>query len=76
MNQVEIAQHIIMDHNRLASVFASGGIVFQNSDSVILMGDTIKDLRCMAQQLQADIEAEKSGEMQDRREKMDKEDAE
>ena len=62
MTKIEIAQRIAADHNRLSSVFASGGVVLQNSDRVIMMGDTIKDLRNLVQQLQADVEAEEREE--------------
>lgn len=58
MTKLEIAQIIASNHNRLSSIFSSGGIIFQNGDSVILMGDTLKDLRAIVQQLQVDIEAE------------------
>ena len=62
MTKAEIAQRIADNHNRISSVFASGGINLMNSDSVILMGDAIKDMRMLVQQLQEDIDNEESTE--------------
>ena len=58
MTKLEIAHRIADDHNRLANILASGGMKLLNADSVILLGDTIKDLRAMAQQISQDIEEE------------------
>lgn len=58
MTKFEIAQHIADDHNRLANILASGGMKLLSADSVILLGDTLKDLRSMAQQITIDLEAE------------------
>lgn len=62
MTKLEIAQHIADDHNRLANILASGGMKLLNADSAILLGDTIKDLRLLAQQLGQDIEIEAAAE--------------
>lgn len=62
MTKLEIAQRIADDHNRLANILASGGMKLLNADSAILLGDTIKDLRALAQQLGQDIEAEAAAE--------------
>lgn len=62
MTKLEIAQRIANNHNRLSNIFASGGVTLINSDSVILMGDTIKDMRALVQQIQMDIEEEESAQ--------------
>ena len=49
MNKMEILQHIINSHNRLAGVMVSG-------DSAIMMGETLKELRFLASELQNDVE--------------------
>ena len=51
MTKLEIAQRIAGNHNRLANVMVNG-------DNAILMGDTLKDLRALVQELQKDIEEE------------------
>lgn len=53
MTKQEIIQCVASSHNRLAHVTVSG-------DSAILMGDTLKELRALVQQLQADVEAEEA----------------
>lgn len=58
MTKLEIAHRIADDHNRLANILASGGMKLLNADSVIWLGDTIKDLRALAQQISQDIEQE------------------
>lgn len=58
MTKFEIAKHIAENHNRLVNIFASEGVKLLNADSVILMGDTIRDLRIMAQQLLSEAEDE------------------
>lgn len=52
MTKLEIAQRVANNHNRLANVLVSG-------DSAILMGETLKDLRLLVQELQKDISEEK-----------------
>ncbi len=51
MTKLEIAQRIAGNHNRLAKIMVSG-------DNAILMGETLKDLRSLVQELQLDIEKE------------------
>lgn len=51
MTKLEIVQRIAGNHNRMANIMVNG-------DSAILMGDTLKDLRALVQELQADVEAE------------------
>lgn len=58
MEKIELAHRIADDHNRLADILSSGGMKLLNTDSVILMGDTIRDLRAITQQLMAEVEAE------------------
>ena len=60
MTKYEIAKHIADIHNRLANILASGGMKLLNADSVVLMGDTIKDLRSLAQQITLDLEKEEA----------------
>lgn len=69
MTKYEIARRIADNHNRISSIFASGGVTLQNSDSVIMMGDTIKDLRILVQQLQEDAEAEEAAEAEKQEDK-------
>ncbi len=69
MTKMEIAQHIADDHNRLASILSSGGMKLLNADSAILLGDTIKDLRALAQQIAQDIEQESDDKIQETEEK-------
>ncbi len=69
MTKMEIAQHIADDHNRLASILSSGGMKLLNADSAILLGDTIKDLRALAQQIAQDIEQESDDKVQETEEK-------
>lgn len=52
MTKLEIAQRVANNHNRLANILVSG-------DSAILMGETLKDLRLLVQELQKDISEEK-----------------
>lgn len=51
MTKLEIAQRIVNNHNRIAQIVVSG-------DSVILLGDTLKDMRMLLKDLQADLEVE------------------
>ena len=53
MTKIEIAQHIANAHNRLTQIQVCG-------DVAILMGDTLKELRLLVQELQKDIEAEEA----------------
>lgn len=69
MEKIEIARRIADDHNRLANVIASGGMKLLNADSVILMGDTIRDLRDMAQQITLDLEDEEIAETEKEKQK-------
>ncbi len=47
MTQLELIQRIADNHNRIAQIAVSG-------DSAILLGDTLKDLRMLVQELQVD----------------------
>lgn len=69
MTKMEIAQHIADDYNRLANILASGGMKLLNADSAILLGDTLKDLRALAQQISQDIEQEAEAEAQEKEKK-------
>lgn len=60
MEKFEIAKRIADDHNRLANILSSGGMKLLDTDSVILMGDTIRDLRAITQQLMMEAEAEEA----------------
>ncbi len=62
MTKFEIAQHIADSHNRLANILASGGMKLMDADSVILLGDTIKDLRAVAQQISLDLREDDTNE--------------
>lgn len=53
MTKLEILQHIVNSHNRLAGVMVSG-------DNVILMGETLKELRFLAIEVQKDVEQEEA----------------
>ena len=53
MTTLEILQRVAENHNRIAQVLVSG-------DNAVLIGDAIKDMRLLAQQLQADLEAEQA----------------
>ena len=53
MNKLEILKRIALNHNNLAQIMVSG-------DNAIYMGETLRDLRTLVQQLQADIDAEES----------------
>lgn len=55
MTKLEITQRIAGNHNRLANIMVSG-------DNAILMGETLKDLRSLVQELQQDIEEEAQAE--------------
>ena len=50
MEKIELAHRIADDHNRLADILSSGGMKLLNTDSVILMGDIIRDLRAITQE--------------------------
>jgi len=51
MTKQDIVVRIANDHNLLTQIMVSG-------DSAIYMGDVLRDLRGLAQQLQADLEEE------------------
>ena len=51
MNKTEIIQRVANDHNILADIMVKG-------DGAIAMGTVLEDLRMVASQLQADIQAE------------------
>lgn len=53
MTLLEILQRVAENHNRIAQISVSG-------DNTILVGDTIRDLRALIQQLRADLETEQS----------------
>lgn len=53
MTKLELTQHIANIHNRLTQIQVSG-------DGAILMGDTLKELRFLVQDLQKDVEAEEA----------------
>ena len=55
MTTLEILQKVAENHNRIMQVSASG-------DNAILIGDTIRDLRDLIQQLRADLEAKQVAE--------------
>ena len=54
MDKMEILQCVANNHNRLTQIMVSG-------DNAILMGETLKELRFLAQTLSADLEAEGDG---------------
>lgn len=53
MTLFEILQRVAENHNRIAKVYVSG-------DNAILVGDTIRDLRALAQELQSQIDIEQA----------------
>ncbi len=53
MTKIEIVQCLANNHNRLSQIMVNG-------DNAILMGETIKELRLLIQELQKDIENEES----------------
>ncbi len=55
MTKQDIVRHIANDHNLLAQIMVSG-------DSAIYMGEVLRDLRALVQQLQADLEEEDKAE--------------
>ena len=55
MTKLEILQRIVNNHNRIAQIMVSG-------DSAILVGETMKDMRQLVQQIQEDINAEAEAE--------------
>lgn len=55
MEKIDILQCVVNNHNRLAQIMVNG-------DNAILMGDTLKELRILVQELQKDIEAEQEAE--------------
>ncbi len=55
MTKLEILQRIVTNHNRISQVMVSG-------EGAVLVGDTIKDLRLLAQEIQTDVNAEDPGE--------------
>jgi len=66
MTKQEIIQCVVNNHNRLAHITVSG-------DSAILMGDTLKDLRALVQQLQVDLEAEEAANFENEKKAQDSE---
>lgn len=55
MTTQDIVRHIANDHNILAQIMVNG-------DNAIYMGDVLRDLRGLVQQLQADLEEEDKAE--------------
>lgn len=53
MTKLEILQRIVTNHNRISQIMVSG-------EGAVLIGDTIKDLRSLAQEIQKDINSEES----------------
>lgn len=53
MDKIEILQCIVNNHNRLTQIMVSG-------DNAIMMGETLKELRLLAQVLQKDVEVEQN----------------
>lgn len=62
MEKFEIAKRIADNHNRVAEILSSGDMTLLSADSVVLMGDTIKDLRALAHQIMIEVEAEKASQ--------------
>lgn len=58
MTKLEILQHIVSSHNRLAGIMVSG-------DNAIMMGDSLKELRYLAGEIQKDAEAEEAEKQQE-----------
>lgn len=58
MTKLEILHLVAGTHNRLADVMVSG-------DNAIMMGESLKELRFLANELQKDIEAESAKEQQE-----------
>lgn len=57
MIKAEILKHIVNCHNCLVGIMVSG-------DSAIMMGETLKELRFLASEVQKDVEAEEIEETQ------------
>lgn len=55
MNKQEITQYVANVHNRLTQIMVSG-------DSAIMMGDTLRELRYLVQELQKDINEEEASD--------------
>lgn len=55
MTTLEILQKVAENHNRIIQVSVSG-------DNAILIGDTIRDLRFLIQQLRSDLETEQAAD--------------
>ncbi len=55
MTNLEIAQHIANIHNRLVQISVNG-------EGAILMGDTLKELRFLVQEIQKNVDAEEASE--------------
>ena len=53
MTTMELLQRVAENHNRIAQVIVSG-------DNAILVGDTLRDLRLIAQELQEQLKIEQS----------------
>lgn len=51
MTKVEIAQVVVHSHNCLANIMVSG-------DNAIMMGEVLKEMRLLTQELYKDIEQE------------------
>lgn len=62
MEKLEILQHIVSSHNRLAGIMVSG-------DNAIMMAETLKELRFLAGEVQKDVEAEESEKQKKENEK-------
>lgn len=55
MTKVEIAQVVAHSHNCLANIMVSG-------DNAIMMGEVLKEMRLLTQELYKDIEQENAGD--------------
>lgn len=53
MNKQEVTQHVANVHNCLVQIMVNG-------ESTILMGDALRELRYLVQELQKDVEAEEA----------------
>lgn len=69
MTTLEIIKRVAENHNRIAQVLVSG-------DSAVLIGDSIKDMRLLIQQLQADYEAQQQENAKQEMEQMTSEEIE
>lgn len=53
MTKLDILKHIADNHNRLMRITVSG-------DNAILMGETLVDMRLLAQEMQKDVEIDET----------------